>query len=472
MVQVNGMKTGYHKNVWLSFVFQMAFGIAASIALGPLFDVYLFQIADEGQGNVLVGQVESVSGLVALALVIPVGTIVDTWDRVFLMRVSGVAGLITSVLGAFAIYYTSIPLWIATMVVNGVYMELGNSVCYALFADSVVPEQRPKATSTMGIVANIAQACGPLTTLFSMLYIGNSWTTAGLERILMFGMVVLNPICCVVMFFFEKAPFQDVVGGDDEGGEAAPTSNPLLKTRGAGMVPWLVALSDLITCIGAGMTIKYFNLYWKNAWDMSPTGVLAIAAVQPLAIAVFIKLLEKPSEMCGRAQASCACFLTGAFAFIVLAKVHNLPIALFFYFLRSGMANSVYPLNKSIMFDYTPSHTRGRWNAIETLAGSVWSGSAFIGGLLSDSHGYGFTFLITAGIYMGAMCVYSPLLWIVPRKSAPKKGFASPFMASPGNPAGKFKSPGPASQVMQANFAAASNIVLDHYEELPAEARL
>merc|ERR1711920_79588 len=201
------------------------------------------------------------------------------------------------------------------------------------------------------------------------------------------------------------------------------------------------------------MTIKYFNLYWKNTWQMSPTDVLAIAAVQPLAIAAFIKLLEKPSAACGRAQASCACFFIGAFAFIILAYVHNLPIALFFYFLRSGMANSVYPLNKSIMFDFTPSNQRGRWNAIETLSGSVWSGSAFIGGFLSDSHGYGFTFLITAGIYMFAMLIYSPLLCIVPRKAGPKTPIASPFLASPGNNRRVSGGEGLASLAAQAHYA-------------------
>merc|ERR1711920_83122 len=139
-----------------------------------------------------------------------------------------------------------------------------------------------------------------------------------------------------------------------------------------------------------------------------------------------------PSAACGRAQASCACFFIGAFAFIILAYVHNLPIALFFYFIRSGMANSVYPLNKSIMFDFTPSNQRGRWNAIATLSGSVWSGSAFIGGYLSDSHGYSFTFLFTAGIYMFAMLIYAPLLCIVPRKAyaSAKAALSSPLIGA------------------------------------------
>jgi len=426
----------YHINVKLALLYQVLYGMAFSVALGPLFDVYLFQIADPGQGNILVGKVESVSGLVALALVIPVGMVVDTWDRVLLMKVAAVAGFVSSVAGAYAIYMTSIPAWYVTMIVNGIYVQMGNSLCYALFADSITADQRPKATQLMGIVANVAQSAGPMMTFVSMLYIGNNWTTPTLQKVLMFGMVVLNPICCVQMFFFTKAPFEG--GGEGDEGEGAGQSS-MLTIKGAKFVPWLAATSDLVTCIGAGMTIKYFNLYWKNTWKMSPTDVLAIAAIQPLAIAVFIKILEKPAAKFGRAQASCACFFVGAFAFIVLAEVHNLPIALFFYFIRSGMANSVYPLNKSIMFDFTPSDQRGRWNAVETLSGSVWSGSAFIGGYLSDSHGYSFTFLFTAGIYMFAMVIYSPLLCIVPRKSGMRTPLSTPLMPgmhkSPGRPA-------------------------------------
>merc|ERR1712048_1263420 len=198
------------------------------------------------------------------------------------------------------------------------------------------------------------------------------------------------------------------------------------------------------------------NLYWKNHWGMNPTQVLAIAAVQPLSIAVFIKILEKPSEWCGRAQASLACFFSGVFAFIVLAEVKILPVALLFYFIRSGMANAVYPLNKSIMFDFTPSNQRGRWNAIETLSGSVWSGSAFIGGFLADKYSYRFTFLFTAGIYAIACAAYAPLLCIVPRRVAGKKTpLSTPLLTSPGK--------SPARLATQVNFASPSARVSMQY---------
>lgn len=441
-----------HKNVWLSYALQGLFNLTYNIAFGPLFDVYLFQIATEGEGNRLVGKVESVNGLVALALVIPVGIVVDKMDRVKLMNYSGVIGLVGSLAGVAAIHYRSIPWWYVTMVFNGIWGELSNSVCYALFADSIHPAQRTRATSTIGIISNLAQGVGPAFTYVSMLYIGDTWTTEGLEKVLMFGMAVVNPINAVLCFFFVQAPYQE--GGEGgEGGASHVEENPNMKIKGAGAVPWIVSLADLITCIGAGMTIKYFNLYWKIQWHMSPTDVLAIAAFQPIVVALCTKLLERPAELCGRAQAVTVSRVVGAVVFVVLASATNLPLALCVYFLRSGLANAVFPLNKAIMFDFTPSAQRGRWNAIGTLSGSLWSGSAFIGGFVSDAHGYGFTFLITAVIYLTACFVYAPLLCIVPKKSAGATKLSTPFLANPTDAMGKMNSPGPAQLALTAQIA-------------------
>merc|ERR1740123_1415678 len=154
------------------------------------------------------------------------------------MKASGWIGLLSSVLGVAAIHYRSVNLWYGTMVAAGIFGELANSVCYALFADSISGEERNKATSTMGIIANVAQAVGPMMTFVSMLWIGNNWTTAGLEKILMFGFAVVNPICCLECFLFVKAPYEST-GDDDD--EEEPENAEYLRRKGACAVPWLVA---------------------------------------------------------------------------------------------------------------------------------------------------------------------------------------------------------------------------------------
>ena len=46
--------------------------------------------------------------------------------------------------------------------------------------------------------------------------------------------------------------------------------------------------------------------------------------------------------------------------------------------------------------DNVPSNQRARWKALESIASFGWTGSALVGGLLSDEHSYQFTFSITA----------------------------------------------------------------------------
>ena len=62
-----------------------------------------------------------------------------------------------------------------------------------------------------------------------------------------------------------------------------------------------------------------------------------------------------------------------------------------------------------------PSH-RGRWSALNSLSRFTWSGSAFIGGIITDNHSYRYTFVVTAGIYIFSNCLYTPLVYIVPKQ--------------------------------------------------------
>jgi MFS-type transporter involved in bile tolerance (Atg22 family) len=68
----------------------------------------------------------------------------------------------------------------------------------------------------------------------------------------------------------------------------------------------------------------------------------------------------------------------------------------------------------------------------------TWSGSAVIGGYLMDSYDYRYTFTITAWIYLVAVGLRIPLLWLVPKnekfssiQKAHEAMMASPLAPSP-----------------------------------------
>jgi len=190
-------------------------------------------------------------------------------------------------------------------------------------------------------------------------------------------------------------------------------------------VPVLLAGADFITCIGAGMTVKFFNLFFIEDQKFSPIAICVLQTAYPLVIALFMKGTERAAKPLGRPQASLLFFSSNVLCLFLLSQVHNLPVLLAIYLLRGGFANSTYPIDRSILMDFTPSSQRGRWNAVESLTSMTWSGSAFAGGLLSDSHDYRFTFAITALVYACACLVYLPLLWLVPRREGEASGRAA-----------------------------------------------
>ena len=90
-------------------------------------------------------------------------------------------------------------------------------------------------------------------------------------------------------------------------------------------------------------------------------------------------------------------------------------IIVIIYLIRTALMNCTYPLNSSILMDFTPKAQRARWQSLGSIVRFGWCGSAALGGVLADRYGYSSTFLITACIQMVGTIIQF-LIWpIVPR---------------------------------------------------------
>ena len=75
----------WHWNVHLTAFNSCVWNIFFSLALGPLYDNYLFSLY--GNSNTMVGIIESVSGMTAIAMTLPVAWAVEKFDHVWLVKV-------------------------------------------------------------------------------------------------------------------------------------------------------------------------------------------------------------------------------------------------------------------------------------------------------------------------------------------------------------------------------------------------
>lgn len=437
------------RNVKAMFAFQLFISLAWGMAMGPVFDKYLFLLGSGlargptlfpvNRANSLVGVAESVSGITSLVVAIPVGLLVDrrAERRAKLLRWSSGLAVMALLFGLAVLLTDEVAVLFVMLILFGAFMELASSASEAIFADSIPVGERGALYVTKSVISTVGAACGPGVSAVGLALLGDEWEPYQIKIIMVIGLLLTVPAILPLFVFGDPnttggsntacarvaEPTGTAERANGHSGEAEVTSpggrdglRPRLGFLGPKHVPFIVALSDFITAIGAGMTVKFFNLFFIQDEHFSPVAISLLQTVYPLAIAGFMKVSECLAKPLGRSQASLLFFSLNVLCLLLMAQVQWLPLLLLVFLVRGGMANSTYPIDRSILMDFTPSSQRGMWNAVNSLTSMTWSGSAFLGGFLSDQHDYRYTFFITSLVYAAACLVYVPLLYLVPRK--------------------------------------------------------
>ena len=181
-------------------------------------------------------------------------------------------------------------------------------------------------------------------------------------------------------------------------------------------VPFFLTTADFITEVGAGMTVRFFPLFFITDYGVSPVCLSLIFGLYPLCVSIAMGWCQKLGSRYGRSQVSFVCQIIGIGLLYSMVHIQNFYLIVVVFILRCAFQNAAYPVDRSILYDYIPSSQRGRWASVASLCTMTWSGSAVIGGFLADMKDYRYTFLITAFIYLVGLVVYSPLVFLVPRK--------------------------------------------------------
>jgi hypothetical protein len=226
-----------------------------------------------------------------------------------------------------------------------------------------------------------------------------------------------------------------------------PCNKKFLMLTNKACVPYVVFISGLVVSLGSGASVKYFPLFFKEL-GLKQAAVQAIYLVMPLFISGLSFVAQRTSRTLGRIETTILFYIFGTSLLYYLTYLsqsipssssnshdddddgsnstatrnmiwrnyenenvmeddHSVPslweenphrviwIVIIWWF-RTGIMNSVYPLLESILMDVVPSNQRARWKSLESIAAFGWTGSALVGGILSDSHSYQFTFVTTA----------------------------------------------------------------------------
>lgn len=160
--------------------------------------------------------------------------------------------------------------------------------------------------------------------------------------------------------------------------------------------------------MGAGLTIPYLNLYFKNEFALGDSAIGVIFALGQ--VGTFIGMVSGP-VIAGRTGKAWAIFLTQAISvpfILVLTYLKFLPLVIIAFVARQSLMNTSTPIADNFALEQVPQEQQHLMNALKMLnwTGS-WMVSARISGSLIASRGFAPSFTLTAALY----ALSSVLFW-------------------------------------------------------------
>ncbi|MHA1121204.1 MAG: MFS transporter [Candidatus Heimdallarchaeota archaeon] len=409
-------------NVKLIFSFYLFNSLGRGIWMGTALSMYIYIFAGEAGGlfglsqSVVLGLTSAASGITMTIFVFPAGYFADRFRRDILLKIAGVIGVIG--LAFVALGNSFLYIFIALFLL-GLFNALVRPSLEALFADSVASGYRSKIYSWAHLVRQFAMAAGPILAAIVFAIIGNEWDLGILKKVMYVGFVV-SLIGIVILFLFKDdrslGKESEEIAEEVTEEVVEQKSRLALKVdsgKAVKLIPILLVTSNLLVGIGAGMSIKYFPVFFTERYFISPVWLNVIMGATSLATGLLGLVSQKISLRLGRVQTIFIVQFIATFCLLIIAIYPPFAVLVPFFILRGSFMNAGQPLSRSILMDVIPKRRRGIWNSIEAIAwGLFWNASAVIGGfIVGANNNFNLCFIITTFIYIVGMI---PVILMMP----------------------------------------------------------
>jgi MFS family permease len=382
--------------------------------MGSVLSAYIFFLADES--HKLLGLTAAATGFAMTLVIFPSGFFADKYRRDYLLKIAALIGLFA--LG-YAFVADTLMKLLVVLILWGLFQGLTRPSLEAIFADSVVTGDRSRIYSLKHSVQQISMASGPFVNVGLFYYFGDEWELEILKSVLFVGLIIsILSLFTLLVFNDEKSM--------GEASESLPevtvqTNDDKNITKSTKIIPYFLIGSNLVIGFGAGMTIRFFPIFFLEAYDLKPISVNFIMGVTAIFTGIASLFAQRFSLYKGRAQTIFIVQITATACLFAIAFYPPLILLFILFVARGSLMNAAQPLSRSILMDTVPKQHRGKINALEGIVwGLFWNVSAVAGGYLIAFYDYQFTFLITASVYTVGS---SLILFIVPLVSKEKGSF-------------------------------------------------
>ena len=411
-------------NVKLVFAYSFFQSLGRGIWMGNVLSNWIYLIS--GESNELLGLTSAITGLAMTMTVLPSGFFSDRTEKRYILRLASVVGFMGLVVALLA---QSLEMIFLALLFWGLFQGLNRPSVESVFADSVESGARSEVYAWVHLVRQFGMAIGPLVNIVLFLFLGDVWDLGVLKGVMGFG-ILISMISLIFLALFddrkslgeESDRIVEVIPqelNNDSLNNNKNNTNNNSKYDKALIIIFVLMISNLIIGFGAGMTIKFFAVFFMTIYALAPISVQLIMAGTAILTGVTSIIAQHLSLRNGRAA---MIFIVQGIATICLFIIATYPpifILVPIFLARGSLMNASQPLSRSILMDMVPKKHRGSVNALQALAwGLFWNVSAAIGGfLIGPTNNFQLCFIITAGIYViGTL----PILILIPLVSREK----------------------------------------------------
>ncbi len=163
---------------------------------------------------------------------------------------------------------------------------------------------------------------------------------------------------------------------------------------------------NLIVGIGAGLSVPFLNLYFKEVFSSATRSIGFFYSLQQLLMITGLLIAPVLAERIGKIRTVAISQLLSIPFLIILGISRSLVIAVFAFLFRAALMNMGQPLFTNFAMEKVKPDEQPLTNALLTVAFTTgWGASASIGGILIEHLSYSVPFFVTSALYFIATMV-------------------------------------------------------------------
>jgi predicted MFS family arabinose efflux permease len=343
-----------------------------------------------GFGEATIGRILSAGSLGTVLISIPAALWIDRFaaQSVFLLAAAGFAGTF-----ALMLLLPQPGLILVAALATGMLFTVHWVAAAPFFVRNSSPEQRTELFGFASAVETLATILAAFGAGFAARHVGARLGSSLLG--LRYTLLVVAGLTLLAVIPFGRIRSAPAVA-------ETRRLKEYLAARDYRLLGKICLPAFLVGC-GAGLTIPFLNLYFRNRFGQDPQQIGGFFAVAQVLTMVGFLLGPILARRFGHVRAIIVTELLSIPFFFLLAIADRLWIAVAAFWFRGALMNMNQPVGAAFAMDIVPRDQHAATNSMRMLAWNLsWMITAPIGGWLIEKHGFAPNMVATMGLYLVA----------------------------------------------------------------------